>query len=358
MTGQGELVMRAPRHIDDGPRHDAIVAALHGADAFSDGTPSVETIETHRAWVFLTNTHAYKLAKASASHRHDASQLEQRRRSCQQELALNQRLGGDVYRGVVPVARETQGYRVGGEGPAVEWLIAMRRLPRSLMLDVAIAQRSVHLHQVDALANVLLSFYEGASSEATTGPAYTRRLLADIDAKQAALARPHYGLEPSNAARLAAALHDWVARHSLLLETRASARVEAHGDLRPEHICLEPRPVIIDCLEFDRELRLLDPASEISFLALECRRLGAAWVGSRLLSRAALPLDLTTGDLARFYQGHHALVRAAVAIWHLDDRQQGRRELWRARAEDYLRLGLEQFGAGEHDRAAHDSFIR
>jgi aminoglycoside phosphotransferase family enzyme len=44
--------------------------------------------------------------------------------------------------------------------------------------------------------------------------------------------------------------------------------IEAHGDLRPEHICLEDEPVIIDCLEFNQALRVLDTVSELAFLAL------------------------------------------------------------------------------------------
>jgi uncharacterized protein len=51
--------------------------------------------------------------------------------------------------------------------------------------------------------------------------------------------------------------------------------IEAHGDLRPEHICLEAEPQVIDCMEFSRDFRLLDPADELGFLALECERLGA-----------------------------------------------------------------------------------
>jgi hypothetical protein len=65
--------MRVPWHTSDESRHDVIVAALRRPDAYSDGASSVEVIETHRAWVFLTNVHAYKLAKAAASHRHDAA---------------------------------------------------------------------------------------------------------------------------------------------------------------------------------------------------------------------------------------------------------------------------------------------
>ena len=33
--------------------------------------------------------------------------------------------------------------------------------------------------------------------------------------------------------------------------------VEGHGDLRPEHVFLGEPPAVIDCLEFDRALRLL-----------------------------------------------------------------------------------------------------
>jgi uncharacterized protein len=53
--------------------------------------------------------------------------------------------------------------------------------------------------------------------------------------------------------------------------------------LRPEHICLEDTPVIIDCLEFNRNLRILDPASEIIFLKLECDRLEAPDIGEIIL---------------------------------------------------------------------------
>src|SRR5690606_23645446 len=115
---------------------------------------------------------------------------------------------------------------------------------------------------------------------------------------------PRYGL---NDADLRAVVHGqkrWLARSGRLLEERAPWVVDAHGDLRPEHVCLEePTPVVIDCLEFSQELRWLDPVSELSFLALECRRLGAAWIGERLLARyAEMSQDRVSAALVRFYQ--------------------------------------------------------
>ena len=55
--------------------------------------------------------------------------------------------------------------------------------------------------------------------------------------------------------------------------------VEGHGDLRPEHIYLVPFPTIIDCVEFNAELRQLDVLDELAFLAMDCAALDAQWVG-------------------------------------------------------------------------------
>ena len=45
--------MRVRWHASDEPRHDVIVAVLRRPDAYSDGTSSVEVIETHCYYVVL-----------------------------------------------------------------------------------------------------------------------------------------------------------------------------------------------------------------------------------------------------------------------------------------------------------------
>jgi aminoglycoside phosphotransferase family enzyme len=103
--------------------------------------------------------------------------------------------------------------------------------------------------------------------------------------------------------------------------------------------------VIIDCLEFSKQLRSLDPISELAFLALECRRLGAAWIGERLLADyAARSGDRAPAELNPFYQSQHALIRAAIAVWHLDDGDDTRAaagDVWRERARGYLSMAAE-----------------
>jgi aminoglycoside phosphotransferase family enzyme len=95
--------------------------------------------------------------------------------------------------------------------------------------------------------------------------------------------------------------------------------------------------VVIDCLEFSRDLRMLDPLDELSFLALECSRLGAPEVGEWFID----VYRRATGDdapehLLRFYRRFRALRRAKVAIWHLRDAGTDNEDKWRERAKWYV----------------------
>ena len=128
-----------------------------------------------------------------------------------------------------------------------------------------------------------------------------------------------------------------------------SCIVEGHGDLRPEHVCLHPRIAVIDCLEFSRELRIIDAVDEVGFLALECERLGAPELG-RILLRAYIE---NTGDspavaLLGFYQSFRAALRARIAIRHLNEEKFRYSAEWRRRALDYLDLAQRHLPFGGH----------
>jgi aminoglycoside phosphotransferase family enzyme len=140
------------------------------------------------------------------------------------------------------------------------------------------------------------------------------------------------------------ALHDAqrraLDRHAALFDARVAQRhvVEGHGDLRPEHVCLLDPPVIIDCLEFSAELRLLDAAAEIAFLALECERLGHPRIATRVLELYRLHChDDVDRTLLAFYRASRAFVRAKVAAWHLyDELPANTAAHWHEQAEWYL----------------------
>ena len=118
--------------------------------------------------------------------------------------------------------------------------------------------------------------------------------------------------------------------------------MEGHGDLRPEHVYLLGRPLVIDALEFNAALRQVDPLDELAGLALECERLGAPWIGPRLYARCAAALGGPPDPaLLALYRLIRALRRARLALAHLAEpapRTPGR---WAPRARSYLRLVTE-----------------
>jgi aminoglycoside phosphotransferase family enzyme len=124
---------------------------------------------------------------------------------------------------------------------------------------------------------------------------------------------------------------------TLAARIAAGRVVDAHGDLRPEHVCLETPPVVIDPLEFDDDLRTLDAASELAFFALECERLGASWFADRVLARCADGTgDRVPAALIALYRAQHALTRALIALRHVDDAEPSNQPRWRAKSADYL----------------------
>ena len=74
--------------------------------------------------------------------------------------------------------------------------------------------------------------------------------------------------------------------------------------------------MIIDCLEFSRALRIVDPADELAFLALECAMLGEAGGGARLQRRhEALTHDRPPAAIS-WYMGFRAFLRARLLALH------------------------------------------
>ena len=321
---------------------EAKIESLGRPDAYPEAPSRVEAVETHMSWVFLTDAHAYKLKKPVRYAYLDFSTVEARRLNCEEEVRLNRRLAADVYMGVIPLVLGAEGRLcVGGPGEAVDWLVQMRRLPAERMLDHLIRSGAVKRAEISLLARRLARFYTQAAPHSITPQAYRQSLAERIEANMLELVSPEFGLDRDIPERLARSQLGFLASHAGLFDSRVRQGhiVEGHGDLRPEHVCLLPEPVVIDCLEFNREFRILDPADELGYLAMECERLHAPEVGRWLLeSYTGASGDAPPAALLHFYQNCRAVLRAKLAIWHLRDDGRHPQNKWVATALEYLEL--------------------
>ena len=210
------------------------------------------------------------------------------------------------------------------------------------MLDRVLAADAAQESDIVAIATVLAEFYRGQPPVHLEAASYRRFFLDEAARTLEALVALGGADHVARAERVVAAQRAFVAQRSWLLEQRVlnGRIVEGHGDLRPEHIYLDGKPVIIDCLEFNRALRLADPVDELAFLALECGRRGAAWARPVLFATyARLSGDHPPPGLVDFYTSFRAGLRARLAAWHMREPGKGRTPaVWRDRADEYLAL--------------------
>lgn len=294
-----------------------IVQLLSAPSTYPDNPSSVEMIETHISWVFLTDRHAYKLKKPVRFEFLDFTTPALRRRACLAELELNRRLAPDVYLAVLPITRNSRGsLALAGAGKDVDWVVQMRRLDATKALDAALRRGCLTDDDARAVTNLLVGFCAGLAPTPITPDVYRFILNRHIRDNQATLLA---ALSPDERARVlwivgAELRYLHVAAGDFDERVAAGRVVEGHGDLRPEHIYLERPPAVIDCIEFAAELRTVDIADELSFLAMECRRLGDCRLGPGVLaayqSRCG---DAVPERLLAFYSSYRACVRAKVA---------------------------------------------
>jgi aminoglycoside phosphotransferase family enzyme len=190
------------------------------------------------------------------------------------------------------------------------------------MLDRRIGAGTITRAEVEPAAALLAAFYAHGVRARIDPAGYLRHLGRGIRADRNELVKEAYRLPAGDVVHVADQQLRYLRSAKGTLEGRVTSGrvIEGHGDLRPEHVCLTDPPAVIDCLEFSRELRMLDPLDELTFLGLECARLGAPEVGGWFMDayRRASG-DEPPADVLGFYLRFRALRRAKVAVWHLRD---------------------------------------
>ena len=318
------------------------VAFLKDPHNYPEDASSVSVIETHMSLLFLTQNRVYKLKKPVKFSSIDFSTPQARHFNCLEELRLNKELAKSVYLEVLPLSLDPSGkLNFSGKGKPVDWLVKMKRLEEKELLNHALLAKKVDKARLRSVAKLLANFYRTREPVNFLPQDFLLRLENKIKANLKELQDPRYGLSTDLLHRIFDQQIDFLRKHGNLFSKRVRTGriVEAHGDLKPEHICLSEEPVIIDRLEFDRDLRIQDVAEELSFLATECELLGSPRTGEMFFTT----YEEVTGDriplqLKNFYKSKQAFLRAKFAIWHLREARYLEEKKWRARTDRCLAL--------------------
>lgn len=298
---------------------EALVAALRNPASYPHPAAGIEVIETHISYVVLAGEYAYKIKKPVHLPFVDFTTLAARRFYCDEELRLNQRTAPGIYLSVVPITGDIPQVHVGGAGPVLDYAVRMRRFGAGDLMSRRAVERSLHAHEVDALAAVVAQFHrEAAKAPDDSSLGAPESIVTAMLENFSDIAE----LAPEQPVRdLLNELHDWARTQHQLLYSRFARRKaegfvrECHGDLHLANVVMiDGKPALFDALEFNERLRWGDAIGDIAFLAMDLMHHDLPRHGWRLLNRYLEH----TGDygalpLLRYYMVYRALVRAKVA---------------------------------------------
>ncbi len=308
----------------------------------------VRLIETHISWVFLAGDRVVKLKRPVDLGFVDFRDPASRKQACADEVRLNARLTSGVYLGVVPVTAQgvdapgepLEWATLMRRMPADRMLdVLLRDGTAPANLAELLADRLIPFHQSPYGAQSRdLSLPEhpapGSHDSGRGNPPWlpsSSRRTSPLTPGNLLEPEPHLGnraagnkgahggaplpspcpADPGtyltvltdNLDQVAEAAGDILgngqlrtidrsmrafmgSERALLDERFAHWLLEGHGDLRCEHVCLEADAMqIYDCVEFEIAIRCADVASDLAFLLMDLRRLGAQPVADELLAR-------------------------------------------------------------------------
>jgi aminoglycoside phosphotransferase family enzyme/predicted kinase len=286
--------------------------------AYPHPVEGVELLETHISWVLLTGTFAYKVKKPVDLGFVNFSTLARRRDYCAEELRLNRRTAPELYLDVVPIAATAAGLRVGQE-PAVEYAVRMLQFPHRQRLDLQLEDGRVDLADLRRVGREVAAFHGSLPPwrfppGAHPGERAPRPALGNLEHLAGVSLTAPQG-------RTLRAIGAWTRASALRLKAaftqryRAGRVRECHGDLHLANLYRRGQRFIpFDGLEFDRDLRTIDVASDVAFLVMDLiargrQDLAYAFLNSWLQETG----DYQALTVLRFYLAYRAMVRVKVA---------------------------------------------
>ena len=289
-------------------------------------TAPVIRIDTHGAAVFLAGPDVYKVKRAVRFAFMDFSTLEKRHAACEAEIVINRGNAPELYLGVVPITRDGDVLRLGGNGQVVEWAVHLRRFDETATLDHLAANGLLSAELMDKLAQAVAAAHRRAPlRNGCTATRVLRRLLQETVDELASAADlfPPKQTVAFGAAIVAA----FDQAEPLLLRRGERAQVRrCHGDLHLGNLVLiNGAPVLFDALEFDEAIATCDILFDLAFLLMDLCKRGLPDNANRLFNRYLSfsgdePLQIEGLAALPLFLSLRAAIRAKVvaALFRLD----------------------------------------
>ncbi len=314
---------------------------------YPDQTTSVELVQTHVSYIFLTDRFAYKIKKPVDFGFLNFSTIDRRRFYCNEEVRLNSRLCPGTYLDVVEVRETPDGAGFSGQGKIIDYAVRMKRLPAERMLDRLLAEGKVFENEIRAIARTIATFHlhaEQGPEINSYGAIETIRANWEENFRQAG-----QFTDKTISSHALTSMEKWVDGFIRANEDTFNGRIaggfirDCDGDIHMENINLgmDGNICIFDCIEFNARFRYSDTAADIAFLLMDLDINRRADLCAPFIEEYVdVTGDHGVTEVLDFYKIYRAFIRGKVESLRLLDLQISAtdKEAAGERARNYFRL--------------------
>ncbi len=306
---------------------DYQITALMQPTAYQEATTTITLLQTHISYLFLTDTHVYKIKKPVDFGFLDFTTLEKRQFYCHEELRLNRRLSPDIYLDVVELRQDADNkLTFSGNGEVIDYAVKMIRLPAERMMSRLLDQDLVTATDIQKIAQLVARFHAAAKRSSVIDQFGTVALIRANWEENLKQARAY--LDRTISVRTIEQIESWVMQQLAINEEIYSSRIangfirECDGDLHSENICLDDKVHIFDCIEFNEKFRYSDTAADVAFLAMDIENHGRRELAKFFVAEyIAASGDSGLPGVLTLYLANRAFIRGKVESFRLDDPQ-------------------------------------
>lgn len=300
-----------------------VVTALLKPEAYSEEPGSIDLIQTHISFVFLTERFVYKVKKAVNFGFLDFSTLEKRRFYCEKELELNKRLCRGMYLEVVPINRADK-IKIKGAGKTVEYAVKMKRIPQEKMLSRLLEENKVDSALVERLAKTIMDFHTKAEANSRISKFGSLAMIETNWNENFEQTEGHIGKTISKRSfkLIRESVEGFLKNNISLFKRRiTNDRIrDCHGDIHSGNIFVVDKIYVFDAIEFNERFRFSDVAADIAFLAMDLDFKERSDLSDFFVERyVGYSGDQEMLHLLPFYKCYRAYVRGKVVSFKLKD---------------------------------------
>jgi aminoglycoside phosphotransferase family enzyme len=325
-----------------------IIEALLRPSAYENNPSKIELIQTHISYVFLAEKFVYKVKKAVDFGFLDFGSLEKRRKFCEKELEINQKLCEDMYLEVVPI-NKSEKIKIKGKGKTIEYAVKMKNIPQKNLMNKLLEKNKISKKIIDQIARIIADFHSkiemksekgNLSYKAKMDPIVEINWIENFEQTRTFIGKT---ITSKEFILIKRRIENFIKLNKYLFRKRmVNGKVRfCHGDLHSGNIFVADKIYIFDAIEFNDRIRYSDVVADIGFLAMDLEFKNKPILASFLIEKYLdYSKDKELKKLLSFYKCYRAYVRGKVVSFRLNDTNIDYQEKEKAKkeAQEYFML--------------------